>query len=60
LIVGLAGAGFVLLCEKRIGGFLRRHSDTLIVSGLVLYILILGFATYSELFDLDWFRWASV
>ena len=37
--------------------FLKKHSGTIGLAILILYVLVLGLATVSEVFDLNWFSW---
>lgn len=57
--LGLALIVTALAREKALLGFCRRNASLLIAVGFSLYVVILGLATYSELFDLGWFNWLS-
>lgn len=37
--------------------FFRRYKQTIGLTILVAYVIILGLATISEIFELDWFNW---
>jgi hypothetical protein len=60
---GAIGFVFITICllkEKSVEGFCRAHGAALYLTGLLIYLVFLGFATYSELFDLGWFNWLSL
>jgi hypothetical protein len=59
-VVGLALVCVALVKEKAIAGFCTRHRVGLALAGFLLYVVILGLATYSELFNLGWFDWLSI
>lgn len=56
-IIGLVIIGAALLRERAIVSYCGKHGAELALAGFLLYVVILGFATYSELFDLGWFNW---
>lgn len=58
--IGLALISLCLLKEKSVLGFCRAHGTALSLTGILMYVALLGFATYSELFDLGWFDWLSL
>ena len=58
-IIGFLIIVVALLREKTIVNFCKKHRAVLALSGFILYVIILGLATYSELFDLGWFSWLS-
>jgi len=63
LLGGAIGLAFISLCllkEKSVLGFCRAHGTALALAGILMYVVLLGFATYSELFDLGWFNWLSL
>jgi hypothetical protein len=37
--------------------FFKRHSSSIGLTILIVYVVILGLATVSEIFDLNWFSW---
>ncbi len=37
--------------------FFKRHSSAIGLAILIVYVGILGLATVSEIFDLNWFAW---
>jgi hypothetical protein len=59
-VIGFAVIGVCLLREKSILAFCRKHSAALTLAGILAYVVILGLATYSELFELGWFDWLSM
>ncbi|MCX6340669.1 MAG: hypothetical protein NTX71_12245 [Candidatus Aureabacteria bacterium] len=58
--VGFALIAVCFLKEKSILAFCRKHSAPLSLAGILIYVALLGLATYSELFDLGWFDWLSM
>lgn len=59
-VAGLAIAFLALLMERRILAFCSSHAAWLSLSAFVLYVILLGLATYSELFNLGWFDWLGM
>ncbi len=37
--------------------FFRGHKEVIGLTILVVYVIILGLATVSEIFEFDWFYW---
>ncbi|MFH1037425.1 MAG: hypothetical protein V1789_01980 [PVC group bacterium] len=37
--------------------FFRRYKETIGLTILIVYVIVLGLATVSEIFDLGWFSW---
>ena len=37
--------------------FFRRYKETIGLVILIIYVIVLGLATVSEIFELDWFYW---
>lgn len=63
LLGGAIGFALISLCflkEKSLLGFLRAHGAALSLAGILVYVALLGLATYSELFDLGWFDWLTL
>ena len=63
LLGGAIGFALITLCflkEKSILGFCLTHGAALSLAGILMYVALLGLATYSELFDLGWFNWLSL
>ena len=57
--VGFAIIIALLIKEKAFAEFYTRHAACLLLIAFTLYVILLGAATYSELFDLGWFNWLS-
>jgi len=58
--IGFALISVCFLKERSILAFCREYSAALSLTGILIYVAILGLATYSELFDLRWFDWLSM
>jgi len=58
--IGFALIAVCFLKEQSILAFCRKHSASLSLAGILIYVVLLGLATYSELFDLGWFDWLSM
>jgi hypothetical protein len=59
-VIGFAIISLCLLKEKSVLGFCRANGAALSLAGILMYVALLGFATYSELFDLGWFNWLTL
>ncbi len=58
-IIGFLIIVVALLRERPIVDFCKKYKAVLALTGFIFYVIILGLATYSELFDLGWFSWLS-
>ncbi len=50
-------AGFAYSLFRCQFPFLKKHSSALGLAILIIYVCLLGLATISEIFDLNWFSW---
>lgn len=50
-------AGFAYCIFRSRFPFFRKHSATIGLVILILYVAVLGLATVSEIFNLGWFAW---
>ncbi len=50
-------AGFAYCLFRCRFPFLKKHSSAIGLTILIIYVCVLGLATVSEIFDLNWFSW---
>ena len=50
-------AGFAYCLFRSDFPFFRRYKETIGLSLLIAYVIVLGLATVSEILDLGWFSW---
>jgi len=50
-------AGFAYCVFKSEFPFFRRNKETIGLTVLIIYVVILALGTVSEIFDLGWFYW---
>ena len=55
--LGLLAIGLIFKTESALTSFCKRHSAGITLAVLLLYVVLLACAAYSELFDLGWFDW---